>query len=271
MIYSSLVPEADSVPALRERVQNKVKQAGMLLCGANSMGFYNFACNVRAGGFPTRSHRKPGNVALISQSGSGMSGIMDPDERIDFSFAVSTGQELTVTAEDYLDYALEQPETRVIGLFLETSRRPEKLVAAFRKAAARSIPLVAVKVGRTELAAQLGVSHSGALAGSDAVYDAVFDRYGVQRIDDMEQLATALLMFAQPHPVADGGIVTIHDSGGERQLLIDAAAKLDAPLTEISARTRERLEAPLDPGLPAVNPLPVRLCHVRVARPVGGH
>ena len=257
MIYSSLVLDEDVEPPLKQRVQEKVQQAGLLLCGANSMGFYNFAHNVWVGGFPTRSHHKPGNVALISQSGAGMSGIVDPDERIDFSFAVSTGLELTVTAEDYLDYALEQPETQVIGLFLETTRRPEKLVAAFRKAADRNIPLVAVKVGRTELAARLGVSHSGALAGSDAVYDAVFDRYGVQRVDDMEQLATALIMFAQPHPVADGGIVTIHDSGGERQLLIDAAAKLDARLTEISARTQERLEGLLDPGLPAVNPLDV--------------
>lgn len=255
MIYSSLMPGTDSEPPLRQRVCEKAKQAGLLLCGANSMGFYNFAHNVWAGGFPTRSHHKPGKAVLISQSGAGMSGIVDPDERIDFSFAVSTGLELTVTTEDYLDYALEQPETRVIGLFLETSRQPGRMIAAFRKAAGRNIPIVAVKVGRTELAAQLGVSHSGALAGSDAVYDAVFDRYGVQRVDDMEQLATALIMFAQPHPVSPGGIVTIHDSGGERQLLIDLAARLGAPLADISARTRKRLEALLDPGLPAVNPL----------------
>lgn len=255
MIYSALMPGTDSEPPLRQRVCEKAKQAGLLLCGANSMGFYNFAHNVWAGGFPTRSHHKPGKAVLISQSGAGMSGIVDPDERIDFSFAVSTGLELTVTTEDYLDYALEQPETRVIGLFLETSRQPGRMIAAFRKAAGRNIPIVAVKVGRTELAAQLGVSHSGALAGSDAVYDAVFDRYGVQRVDDMEQLATALIMFAQPHPVGPGGIVTIHDSGGERQLLIDLAARLGAPLADISARTRKRLEALLDPGLPAVNPL----------------
>ena len=165
MIYSSLVLKTDSEPPLRQRVREKAKQAGLLLCGANSMGFYNFAHNVWAGGFPTRSHRKPGNVALISQSGAGMSGIVDPDERIDFNFAVSTGLELTVTTEDYLDYTLEQPETRVIGLFLETSRQPDRMIAAFRKAAGRNIPIVAVKVGRTELAAQLGVSHSGALAG----------------------------------------------------------------------------------------------------------
>ena len=257
MIYSSLVPEADSEPPLRNKVREKAERAGLLLCGANSMGFYNFAHNVWAGGFPTRSHHKPGNAVLISQSGAGMSGIVDPEERIDFSLAVSTGLELTVTTEDYLDYALEQPETRVVGLFLETSRHPDRMIAAFRKAAARNIPIVAVKVGRTELAAQLGVSHSGALAGSDAVYDAVFERYGVQRADDMEQLATSMIMFAQPHPVGPGAIVTIHDSGGERQLLIDAAAGMGAPLADISAPTQKRLEGLLDPGLPPVNPLDV--------------
>ena len=257
MIFSSLVLDNDSEPPLMHRVRDKAKQAGLLVVGANSMGFYNFAHNVWVGGFPTRSHRKPGNVALISQSGAGMSGIVDPDERIDFNFAVSTGLELTVTAEDYLDYALEQPETRVIGLFLETSRYPEKLIAAFSKAATRKIPIVVIKVGRTELAARLAESHSGALAGSDAAYEAVFDRYGVQRVDDMEQLATALIMFAQPHPVGPGGIVTIHDSGGERQLFIDMAARLGAPLADISAGTRKTLDTLLDPGLPAVNPLDV--------------
>ena len=257
MIFSSLVLDNDSEPPLMHRVRDKAKQAGLLVVGANSMGFYNFAHNVWVGGFPTRSHRKPGNVTLISQSGAGMSGIVDPDERIDFNFAVSTGVELTVTAEDYLDYALEQPETRVIGLFLETSRNPEKLIAAFSKAATRKIPIVVIKVGRTELAARLAESHSGALAGSDAAYEAVFDWYGVQRVDDMEQLATALIMFAQPHPVGPGGIVTIHDSGGERQLFIDMAARLGAPLADISAGTRKTLDTLLDPGLPAVNPLDV--------------
>ncbi len=257
MIYSSLILDDDSAPLLRERIQQKAKRVDLLLCGANSMGFYNFAHNVWVGGFATRSHRKPGNVALISQSGAGMSGIVDADERIDFNCAVSTGLELTVTAEDYLDYVLEQPETRVIGLFLETSRHPERLVAGFKKAVERKIPVVVVKVGRTELAAKLTVSHSGALAGSDAGYGAIFDRYGVQRVDDMEQLATALIMFAQPHPVCSGGIVTIHDSGGERQLIIDMADKLGTPLADISAETAKTLEALLDPGLPAINPLDV--------------
>ncbi|MCH7696189.1 MAG: acetate--CoA ligase family protein [Proteobacteria bacterium] len=255
IIFSSLVLKNDTTPLLLERIYLKVKQAGILLCGGNGMGFYNFRDSVLACGFATRSHRKQGNVTYISQSGSGMAGILDVDERIDFNFAVSTGQELIVSAEDYLDYALDQPETRVVGFFMETSRHPEKLIAAFNKAKARNIPIVVVKVGRTELAAELALSHSGAMTGSDAVYDAIFDRYGVQRVDDMDQLATALIMFAQPHPVQAGGIVTIHDSGGERQLIIDLADKLDAPLTKISDETTTALEALLEPGLPAVNPL----------------
>ena len=112
-----------------------------------------------------------------------------------------------------------------------------------------------VKVGRTELSSRLAESHSGAIAGSDAVYDAIFDYYGVQRVDDLEELATTLIMFAQPHAIAEGGVVAIHDSGGERQLLVDLAEKLQTPLSELSPGTVERLESLLDPGLPAVNPL----------------
>ena len=257
VIFSSLTLGDEGSPTLRQRIRQRAQQAGMLLCGANTMGFYNFSHGVRAGGFATRPHRQPGHVALISQSGSGMSGILDTDERIDFNFAVSTGDELMVTAEDYLDYALEQAETRVVGLFLETSRQPEKLLAALSKAHARRIPVVVVKVGRTRLAAQLARSHSGALAGNDAGYDAVFARYGAQRVADMDELATTLIMFAQPHAVGDGGLVTVHDSGGERQLLVDLADTLRVPLAGISEQTRAKLRPLLDPGLSAINPLDV--------------
>ena len=196
-----------------------------------------------------------GNVAYISHSGSGMCGIVDTDERIGFNLVVSTGQELAVAMDDYLDFALELPTTRVIGLFMETARNPQGLVRALEKARTRRIPIVALKVGRTELAAKLAVSHSGAIAGEDAGYQALFERYGVQRVDDMDQLATALIMFAQPHATGAGGLVSLHDSGGERQLLIDLAHDAGVPLTRVSPATTARLESLLDPGLPAVNPL----------------
>ena len=117
------------------------------------------------------------------------------------------------------------------------------------------IPVVAIKVGRTRLSARLAVSHSGAMAGTDAAYQALFDRYGVQRVDDMDEFAHTLMMFAQPHPIADGGLVCLHDSGGERQLLIDLADSMAVPLARMNRDTIAQLEQSLDPGLPAINPL----------------
>ena len=254
-IFSALIISDDSTPNLKQRIATKAQDAGLLVAGANGMGFYNVRDRVLAGGFDTRDHPYPGNVTLISQSGAGMSGIVDCEGRIQFNFAVSSGYELTVSMEDYLDYALDLPETRVVGLFLETSRHPEKLIKAFKKANQRDIPVVVLKVGRTDLAAELAISHSGALAGSDRCYQAVFDYYGVQRVSDMDELATALVMFAQPHKAANGGLVCLHDSGGERQLIIDLADGLNVPLTELQETTITQLKGILDPGLPAVNPL----------------
>lgn len=255
-IMSQLVIADDHEPCLLERVRARVLESGLLLCGANAMGFYNCHDGVWACGFDTRdNHLRGGNVTLISHSGSGMSGIVDCEERIDFNLAVSTGQELCVGMHDYMDFAIEQHAPRVIGLFMETVRDPQAMMAVLEKARQRQIPVVAIKVGRTELSARLAESHSGAMAGTDAAYQALFDRYGVQRVDDMDEFATALMMFAQPHPVAAGALVSIHDSGGERQLLIDLADDMGAPLATVTEPTVAKLEALLDPGLPAVNPL----------------
>lgn len=254
-IFSALITSGDQTPNLRQRLQSKIDQHKVLVAGANCMGFYNIRDELLAGGFDTRTHPRPGNVSLISQSGAGMSGIVDVERRIDFNFAVSTGYELSVALEDYLDYALDLPETRVVGLFMETSRFPDKLVAGFKKAAQRSIPIVVLKVGRTALSAEMALSHTGALAGSDEAYSALFEHYGVQRVEDMDQLTTALIMFSQTQPVSDGGLVCLHDSGGERQLLIDLADAQQVPLADLTELTLKQVANNLDPGLPIVNPL----------------
>jgi len=254
-IMSTLILEDDTAPLLRDRIQQKVRESGILLCGANGMGFYNFNDHVWACGFETRDHTAPGNVALISHSGAGMHGIVDSEGRIEFSLAVSTGQELSVTMADYLDFALETPDTKVVGLFMETIRDLEGMTAALKKAKDKAIPVVAIKLGRTEFAAKMARSHSGAMVGNDSAYEAYFERHGVMRVADQEELATALILFAQPHPIGQGGLVAMHDSGGIRQLVIDLADKVGTELTDLSPQSVKRLEDTLEPGLPAVNPL----------------
>lgn len=254
-IMSALVIDDDTTPDLKTRVAAKINDAGIIACGANGMGFYNVRDRVWACGFDGRMHEPPGNVSLISHSGAGMSGIVDCDERIRFNLAISTGNEISVCMDEYIDFAVEQPETRVVGLFVETARNPEAFRAALHKAKVKRIPVIAIKVGRTCKSAKLAESHSGAIAGDDATYDALFDCYGVLRVRDMEELSTALLLFAEFNPLGKGDLVALHDSGGERQLMIDLADDEQVPMTELAQETVSKLEKVLDPELPAVNPL----------------
>ena len=255
VIQSPLVLDDDATPNLKERIAQKSRAAGMLVCGANGMGFYNVRDHVWACGFDSSDHAAPGNVSLISHSGSGMSGLIDSEERLRINFAVSTGNEIGVTMDQYLDFVLDLPETNAVGLFIETARNPAGFRAALEKAVRRRIPVVALKVGRTEEAARLTVSHSGAMAGDDAAYDALFDKYGVQRVRDMDELATTLIMFAELPPVGAGGLVSLHDSGGERQLMVDLCDEAGVPLTKLAKETVAAIENVIDPELPAVNPL----------------
>ena len=255
VIQSTLYMDDDAAPRLRERVKAKIDAAGMPVCGANGMGFYNVRDRVWACGFDSGEHEAPGNASLISHSGSGMCGIIDCERRLRINVAVSTGNELSVTMDEYLDFVLDLPETKVVGLFIETARDPDGMQAALAKAARKKIPIVALKVGRTEEAARLTVSHSGAMAGDDATYEALFDRYGVQRVRDMDELATTMILFSEMHPVGEGGLVTLHDSGGERQLIVDLADEIGVPLARISDSTANAIAEVIDPELPAVNPL----------------
>ena len=254
-MMSMLYLDDDHKPYLKDRIQTKLKEADILLCGANGMGFFHIEKGVWVNGHFSRPNHEPGGVCIISQSGSGVAGIIDCEERINLNLSVSSGSELTVGAEDYLDYILHQESTTVVGLFLETIRKPAQMIKSFELANEKRIPIVALKTGRTERSAELTVSHSGGLAGFDDCYNALFDKYGVQRVADMDELATTLIMFDQPHALANGNMVSMHDSGGERQLIIDIADQQGVEFAELEESTTQKLEEILDPGLPPVNPL----------------
>ena len=255
VIFASGYLENDGTPPLTERIAALARAAGMPICGGNGMGFYNDAGAVWAAGFANLRDRRPGNIAFISHAGSVFGAFAHNDPRFRFNLVVSAGQELVTTAAEYLDYALEQETTRVVGLFLETVRAPAAFVAALAKAAERDIPVVVLKTGRTEASAALALSHSGAIAGNDAAYQALFDRYGVTRVDTLDELAATLLLFSQGRAVAPGGLAAIQDSGGERELVIDLAAAHDVPFARIGAPTVARLRERLEYGLEPVNPL----------------
>ena len=210
---------------------------------------------MRALAFEERADLEPGNVAWISHSGSAFSALLHAERGIHFNLAVSTGQELSTTMADYMLYALERDSTRVISLFLETIRDPDRFKLALSTAAERDVPVVALKVGRADASRRLVAAHSGALAGDDAAYEALFDAYNVARVGTLNEMADLVELLAAERRAAPGGLAAILDSGGERAHLVDAAAGLRVPLAQPSEETLRSVAARLEPGLPAVNPL----------------
>ena len=255
VIFGGANLEEPDQTRLVRRLTAIANEADLPICGGNCMGYYNLDAGLRMTFSRPPSVTPAGGVALISHSGSSWSSLTHNDGRLKFNLSVSSGQELNVDVADYVHYALSMPTTRAIGLVLETVRRPEEFVAALSEANALGVPIVALKVGRTEESARLAIGHSGAIVGDDAAYEAIFEHYGVGRARTLEELAAGLLLLSNAGQVGPGGLAVIHDSGFERELLVDLASDHGAALTRISPETRRRLAALLDPGLEPVNPL----------------
>ncbi len=245
----------DPAYPLRKRVRDLALAANLPIVGGNCMGFYNVERWFRTLPFHRPYELTEGGVTFIAQSGSVLTALLWNDQKLRFNLAISPGQELVTTTSDYMDYALEQESTTAIALFTETVRNPTAFVAALRKAAERDIPVIALKAGRTPEAAHLALSHSGAIAGDDAAYQTLFERYGVLSVKSLDELASTTQLLSNPRRPARGGLAAIFDSGGERELMIDIADDVGVPFAQISGDTTQVLIDHLDHGLEPINPL----------------
>ncbi|MEM8836649.1 MAG: acetate--CoA ligase family protein [Pseudomonadota bacterium] len=247
--------------AMRDRIADIVEKAGIPVCGPNSMGFHNIPAGLRITPFPAPLNLTPGGIAIIAQSGSIMGALAHNDRRLRFSQIVSTGSETVTTAADFLAWILQQETTRVVGMFLETVRDPARFVACLEDAAEKDIPIVILKVGRTEASARMAVSHTGALVGNHDVFEATAKRYGAHLVETVDEMAAVLMLFSTGRRIPQegrterSGIASIHDSGGERELIADLATDLNIPFAKLSDDTLKEIADHLEPGLEADNPL----------------
>ncbi len=254
-IFSPCQGQASDGSPLAERLTQLASDAGIAVCGPNGMGFVNVESGLRATGFYQPPHLEAGGVSFLSHSGSLFSAMLHNRRSLRFNIVVSTGQELTTSMDEYLDHVVQLESTRVVGLFMETIRHPGRMAAALGKAAETDIPVVALKVGRTARAREAAATHSGALAGDDGAYDAFFDAYGVHRVHTMDEMADTLEIFSSGLRARPGRLGAVHDSGGERSLLLDTAHAAGIPLAVIGQTTRDRLATVLEPGLEPDNPV----------------
>jgi acetyltransferase len=231
------------------RLEALSRERGLLICGPNCYGVLNvygkaplFASTIPAGFLA-------GPLALVSQSGGLSTTIANAlmlNRQVGLSHIISCGNQAGATVEEYLNYLVEDENTRVIAAFVEGFKQPEKLLAVAAKAVERNKPLIVLKGGRSEVSQRAAATHSGSLAGSAEVIDAAFRQNGIVQVRSINELIDTVSIFSCDGYMNKykGGrrIGVLSGSGGECTLVCDAAANAGLEVPELTATTRSQLQ-----------------------------
>ena len=242
--------------ALEGQIAEQLSHSPLRVVGPNCLGVMNPMIGLNA----TFAQRMalPGNVAFLSQSGALLTAILDwsLSERVGFSAFVSTGSMLDVGWGDLIDYFGDDPKTESILIYMESVDDARSFLSAAR-AVAMSKPIIVIKAGRSEAASKAASSHTGALTGSDEVFDAVLRRCGVVRVASISDVFyMAEVLSKQPRPRGPR-LVIVTNAGGPAVLATDALIAEGGEIATLSEASRKALDELLPPFWSHGNPIDV--------------
>ncbi len=259
LLASGLAESGPAGAELQNHIAAVARDADMELIGPNCLGFLNLVerTGVWFSGYP--EHLRTGAVAVLSQSGGVGDAIMEAaaDLGIGLSHVITTGNEPTLAVPDVLEYLLEQKETRSVAIFAEAIRKPDVLVRAASRARELGKAIVMLKAGSSDLGARNAVTHTGSLAGNDAVMDAALAQLGLIRVESLEELLVTAHLAATVGPLGAGGIGVVSLSGGGCSLIADAAEREGLDLPDYSPETTGALRSLVGDFATAQNPFDV--------------
>ncbi|MFO1147613.1 MAG: bifunctional acetate--CoA ligase family protein/GNAT family N-acetyltransferase [Alsobacter sp.] len=240
----------------QERIAQSARRTGLRIIGPNCLGVLSPAANFNAS-FAKGPVRK-GDLAVLSQSGGIAGSIMEwaNEHGVGFSGIVTLGDKIDVDFGDCLDWFAQDRATRAILMYVETISSPRKFMSAAR-AAARTKPVVVVKGGRHRAASHAVFSHTGALAGSDEVFDAAFRRAGLLRVLDLDELFSAVETLSRVGPFHGDRVAILTNGGGLGVLAEDSLVDVGVRLAGLSPPAREALDAIAPPDWSRANPVDI--------------
>jgi acetyltransferase len=242
--------------SLADATERAAHKYGMRLIGPNCLGIMMPGVSLNA----SFSAHMPaaGNLALISQSGAIAAGMVDwaAQRSVGFSGIVSIGDQLDVDIADLLDYFALDEKTHAILLYIEAIKDARKFMSAAR-AAARVKPVVVVKSGRLAQGAKAAATHTGALAGADAVYDAAFRRAGMVRVSDLRELFDCAETLGRVKSLPGKRLAILTNGGGIGVLAVDRLVELGGVAADISPAIHKKLDAVLPPTWSKSNPVDI--------------
>ena len=245
---------------LEKKVQAMAKAHGIRMLGPNCLGVINTNKDVRMNATFSRLMPKPGNIALVSQSGAMCVAILDFAEgrNMGFSKFVSIGNKADINEVDLLRYLRDDPDTKVIIMYLEDITDGHAFIEAARDITLTAgKPILALKAGRSPEGARAAASHTGSMAGSDTAYDAIFMQGGIQRVEGVSDLFNYTLAFStQPLPKGSR-IAIVTNSGGPGIMATDALIRPGITMAQLSEETKQKLRENLPPTASVNNPVDV--------------
>lgn len=232
------------------------QDSGVRIIGPNCLGIINSRDNLNAS-FAAQMPL-PGSMAFISQSGAVCGAVLDLSirEHIGFSYFVSLGSMLDVNFGDVIDYLGNDPQVGSIVMYMENLTRHRNFMSAAR-AVARVKPIIVLKAGRTRAGAAAAASHTGALSGKDAVYDAAFNRAGIVRVRTFEELFDCAELLAKQPKTMGPGLAIVTNSGGPGVMAADALSDYGFEPVSLSDVTLKKLDAVLPPHWSRDNPIDI--------------
>ena len=241
---------------LEQELRSQAQRSGMRVIGPNCLGIMSPAGHLNA--TFAASMALPGHVAFLSQSGALCTAVLDWSltENVGFSALISLGSMVDVGWADVIRHFGHDPATKCIVIYMETVGDARSFVTAAREVALKK-PIVVIKAGRSEAAARATVSHTGSLAGSDAVLDAAFRRCGILRVKTMADVFyMADVLGKQPRP-SGPKLTIVTNAGGPGVLATDTLVEYEGSLAELSSSTIEELNSLLPAHWSHANPIDV--------------
>jgi 4-hydroxybutyryl-CoA synthetase (ADP-forming) len=259
IIVSAGFKEVDEAGAKLEREVGEIaKKYGIRVIGPNCLGIMSFSKDNIMNSTFLKVTPKYGNIALVSQSGAICAATVEDAEAQDIGFSkvISMGNKVDMDESDVLELLAEDEDTRVIVMYLEDIRNGRRFMEIAKEITTeKKKPIIVLKAGRTAEGAKAAASHTGALGGSDANYEAAFAQCGVIRVDTMGELFDLATAFSK-QPIPEGDVVIVSNAGGPAIISTDACSKYGLKMADVSS-TKDEIAKVIPPYGSPRNPVDI--------------
>ncbi|MDF8332020.1 acetate--CoA ligase family protein [Novosphingobium cyanobacteriorum] len=247
--------------AEQREIARIARESGMVVEGPNCLGLVNYVDSIPLTFVETLATPPTGKraIGIVSQSGAmaAVLGTILLARDAGVSYSVSTGNEAASGVEDYVDWLIDQPDTHVIAMIVEQFRKPQRFLAAARRAAAAGKPIVLLHPGKSSAARESAATHTGAMAGDYKLMRAMVGRAGVIFAETLQELGDIAEIALRCPSLPAGATAVLGESGAFKALTLDLAEELELPLAPLHDDDSPLLRAALPPFVPVSNPLDI--------------